>query len=81
MAVKEKVSMLERRDFTKKGSYFMSYFVVLLRGSKGIMMDAEGLRHHIGKCSEGPLTHVIIHLMDIFKGETGRRNQLQAVVN
>ena len=46
--VKEKVSLLERRDLTKKGDYFMIFFVAYLRGGKGFMMDEAGLRHHIG---------------------------------
>ena len=44
--------MLERRDLTKKGAYFTSYFVESLRGGKRFMMDAAGLRHHIGKLKE-----------------------------
>ena len=31
VAVKGKVSMLERRELTKKGAYSMSFFVVSLR--------------------------------------------------
>ena len=44
-------------------------------------MDAAGLWHHIGKGREVPLAHVVIPLMGIFKGETGSRHHLHAVVN
>ena len=44
------------------------------------MMDAAGLRHHIGKVREGPLARVLIPLMGRFKGGAGIRNHLQAVV-
>ena len=47
VAVKGKVSMLERRELTKKGDYFMSFFVASLWDSKGFIMDAAGLRYHI----------------------------------
>ena len=59
LAVKGKVSMLEMRDLTKRGAYFMSYFVATLRGSEGFMMDAAGLRHHIGKVKECHLANVV----------------------
>ena len=49
LVVKGDVSLLESRYLTKKGAYFMSCFVVSLRGSKGFVMDAAVLRHHIGK--------------------------------
>ena len=49
VAVKGKVSMLERRDLTKKGAYFVSFFVASLIWSKGLIMDAKGSWHHIGK--------------------------------
>ena len=52
-----------------------------LRGSKGFIMDASVLRNHIGKGREGPLSHALITIMGRFKGETGRRHHLQAVVN
>ena len=76
VAVKGNVSMLERRDSTKKVAYFMSCFVVSLRGGDGFMMDASGLWYHIGKVREGPLAHVVIPTMGIFKGENGRRHHL-----
>ena len=44
-------------------------------------MDTAGLRHYIGEGREGPLAHVVISLMGRFKGETGIRHCLQAVVN
>ena len=59
----------------------MSCFVASLRGNEEFIMDAAGLRHHIGKIGEGPLAHVVINLMGIFKGETGSRHHLQAIVN
>ena len=59
----------------------MSFFGASLRGSKGFMMDAAGLRHHIGKGKEGPLAHVVIPLMGRFKVETGIRYHLQSVFN
>ena len=73
--------MLERRDLNKKGAYFMSYFVSSLRGSEGFMINAAGLRHHIGKGREGPLSHVVIPLVVRFTGETGIIHHLQAIVN
>ena len=73
--------MLERRDLTKKRAYSMSCFVASLRGSKGFVIDASGLRHHIGKGREGYLVHVLIPLMGIFKGGTWSRRHLQVVVN
>ena len=79
--VKGNVSMLERRELNKKGSYFMICFVESLRGSEGSVMDAEVLRHHIGKGREGPLNNVVIPLMGIFKGYTCRRHHIQVVVN
>ena len=45
------------------------------------MMYASGLRHNIGKVREGPLDHVVIPLVGIFKGGTGSRHHLQEVVN
>ena len=68
VAVKVKVSMLERRELTKNGSYFMSCFVAPLRGSEGFMMVAAGLQYHIGKVIEGPLARVVIPTMGRFKG-------------
>ena len=59
----------------------MSCFVAYLRWSEKVMMDAEGLRCCIGKGRERPLAHVVIQLMGRFKGETGSRNHLQAVLN
>ena len=44
-------------------------------------MDAAGLQNHIGRGREGPLSHVVIPLMGIFKREIGNRYHLQAVVN
>ena len=52
-----------------------------LRGNKGFMIDAEGLRYHIGKGREVPLAHVIIPLVGMFKGLNGSRHHLQAIVN
>ena len=60
--------MLEGMDLTQKGDYFMCCFLASLRGIVGFMMDAAGLWHHIGKVTEGPLDHVIIHMMGILKG-------------
>ena len=34
--VKEKVSLLERRDLTKKGDYFMICFCGIFKGGKGV---------------------------------------------
>ena len=45
------------------------------------MMGAAVLRHHIRKGREGPLAHVVIPLVGRFKGGTGSRHHLQAVVN
>ena len=59
----------------------MSCFVYSLRGSKGFMVDAYRLRHHIGKGREGALAHLVIPLMGIFKGETGIRHHLQGIVS
>ena len=59
----------------------MNCFVAFLRGSDGFMMNSSGFRHHIGKGREGPLDHVVTPFMDIFKGETGIRHHLQAVMN
>ena len=81
MAVKGNVSMLKRRYSTKKVAYFMSCFVVSLRGGDGFMMDASGLRYHIGKVREVPLAHVIIPLVGMFKGLNGSGHHLQAIVN
>ena len=68
VAVKGNVSMLKIRDSTKKVAYFMSCFVVSLRGSEGFMMVAAGLQYHIGKVIEGPLARVVIPTMGRFKG-------------
>ena len=59
----------------------MSCFVVSLIGGKGFMMDAAGLRQHIGKVREGNLAYVVIPLICRFKGDTGRRHHLNDVVN
>ena len=45
------------------------------------MMDASGLRYHIGKGREGTLVRIVIPLVVISKGETSRRHHFQAVVN
>ena len=60
VALKGKVSMLEKRDLTKRGAYFMSCFVASLRGSEGFIMDAAGLRNNIGKLREVTPAHVVI---------------------
>ena len=52
-----------------------------LRGSEDFMMYAAGLRHHIGKGREGHLDHVVIPLLGRFKGGTGIRHHLHAIVN
>ena len=52
-----------------------------LRGIEGFMMDTAWLRHHIGKVREGPLSREVIPLMGRFKGDTGSRHHIQAVVN
>ena len=36
VAVKGKVSMLERRDLTKKGAYFISFFCGVINGYQGV---------------------------------------------
>ena len=59
----------------------MSCFLVSLRGSKGFIMDAPVLWKHIGKGREVHLACVVIPLMGRFKGGTGSRYHLQAVVN
>ena len=59
----------------------MIYFVALLRGGGGFMMDAARLWNHIGKGREGTLSHVLVPMMGKFKGETGSRHQIQDVVN
>ena len=59
----------------------MSCFVVSLRGSKGFVMDAAVLRHHIGKGREGLLYCGVITLMGRSKGETGSRHHIHDVVN
>ena len=74
LVVKGKVSMLERRDLTIKGTYFIICFVESLSGGEGFMMDASLLHNHIGKGREGPLAHVVIPLVGRFKGETGSRH-------
>ena len=79
--VKVKVSMLERKDLTKNVSYLMSCFVELLSHRKGLMMDAVGFQHNVGKLWEGPLAHVVIPLVGKFKGETKSIHNLQVVVN
>ena len=73
--------MLEGRDLTKKGAYFLSFFVVSLRGGGGFMMDAAVLRYHIGKGRKEILACVLVPLMGRFKGETGSRHHLQSVTN
>ena len=45
------------------------------------MMDAAGLRNHIGKGREVSLAHVVIPRTGRFKGGTGSRHHLQAIVN
>ena len=59
----------------------MSCFVASLKGIEGFMMDAVGFWYHIGKGRGEPLYHVLIPLMGRFKGETGIRHHLQAVLN
>ena len=73
--------MLQRGYLTEKVSYFMSCFVESLSGIEEFLMDASVLWHHVGKVREGPLSHVVIPLMVRFKGETGSRHHLQAVIN
>ena len=75
-----KVSMLERKGLTKKRAYYMSSFVDSLREGKGFMIDASGLRNHIGRGREWPLSHVVILMMRIFKGENGSINHLKKFV-
>ena len=53
VVAKGKFSMLERRDLTKKGAYFMSCLMALLRGSKSFFVGTVGLQHHIGKGRDG----------------------------
>ena len=43
----------------------------MLRESEEFMIDVEGLWNHNGKGREGPLAHVVIPLMDRFKGGLG----------
>ena len=45
------------------------------------MMDVAWLRHQSRKFREGPLACVVIPLMGRFKGDTGSRHHIQAVVN
>ena len=66
--------MLERRDLNKKGAYSINCFEASLRRGQGFMMDAVGLRYHIGKGREGPLSHVVIPPMGRFEGGTGSRH-------
>ena len=72
---------MDRRSLTKKGAYFMSFFMVTLRGSEGFLMDVAGLCHHIGKVRKVTLYHVVIPLMVIFKGSTRIRNHLHDAFN
>ena len=72
---------MEIRYLTKEEDSFINSFVEYLRWSEGFMMDSAVSRHHIGDGREGPLDHVVIPLMWRFKGETGSRNHLQAVLN
>ena len=44
-------------------------------------MDWSGLIHHIGKVMYGPIVHVLIMLLGIFKGGAGIQHYLQAAVN
>ena len=81
VVVKIKVSILERMDLNKKVAYLISCFVGSLRGIKGFVMDESGLMYHIGKGREGPLDHVVIPLVGIFKVYTGIIHHLQSVVN
>ena len=59
----------------------MSCFVASLRIIEAFMLDSAVLRHHIGKGMEGPLDHVVITLIGRFKGKTGIRHHMQAVIN
>ena len=47
--------MMERHDLIKNWDYFVSCFVVLLRGGEGFMMYVEGLQINIRKRREVPL--------------------------
>ena len=58
VAVKGKVSMLERRDLIKASLLYESFYG-FNKKSEGLMMDAAGLWDHIGKGREVPLAHVV----------------------
>ena len=73
--------MLESMDLNRKGAYFMSCFLSSLSRIKSFVIDVSGLRHHLGKGRLGPLAHVEIPLMIIFKGETYSRHHIQAVIS
>ena len=79
--LKREVSMLETRDLNKKGDHFMIFFVALLRGIDGFMVNVSGFRHYTGRVREENLDHVVIPVMGRFKGGTGSRHHLQAIVN
>ena len=79
--VKGKVSILERRDLTKKGYFFISCFVVSIRESEGFMMDEAGLRYHSLKGREWALAHVVITFTGKFKGRIWIRHHLQDIFN
>ena len=54
---------LKNWDLIKKGTYFMSCFVSLLRLSDGLVMDAVRLKIHIKKLMWGALVHVVIPIL------------------
>ena len=57
--VRGRAPMMERHDLIKNWDYFVSCFVVLLRGGEGFMMYAEGLQNNIRKRREVPLNSVV----------------------
>ena len=65
----------------KRGAYFMSYSVASLRGIDGLRIDKKVMKHQTMKVSEGPLMHVVILFLVIFKVDTGSQHHLQDVVN
>ena len=49
-----------------------------LRGNKGFMIDAEGLRYHIGKRMDKTLDNLVIPLMYIIKAGTGNIHHIKS---
>lgn len=81
MKVRKLARGARRRALVKQGAYFLICFVGSLRGNEGFLADAASLRRHIGKGRHGRLEHVIVPLLGRFKGETGEKYHLLALVN